>query len=393
MIPNINFTDRFGYYKVGGTKTFLNKIDACIEATKTKSWIEWIFNKEVLDRFDWITPPNIGLKEIYRRRAQQLREKYDYIVLNYSGGGDSHNVLRSFLDNNIRLDEILVRWPRKRTEKIYTPSSFSSADNHMSEWDLTLLPDIQWIKQHHPNIHVEFYDYSDDALDYFKTSAADNDPWFNKGLGSQLSPGHVVRWRTSIDRYQRMFKDKGLRGCQLYGIDKPRVCYKDGDFFVFYLDSIASAVVHLDDYDDVFSAVELFYWTPDMPDVVKVQAHTLMQFFVKNTNLLPVIAPHASKSYTLRNTYETIVRSIIYPNWDFNRFQASKPSSLFWCEMDNWIYNEANADNQVIGAWKHSIDYVESNIEEKYIMRDQFGKSDGLVGMITPFYKIGSMPQ
>ena len=39
--------------------------------------------------------------------AQQLREKYDYIVLAYSGGADSCNVLNSFLDNGIPIDDII----------------------------------------------------------------------------------------------------------------------------------------------------------------------------------------------------------------------------------------------------------------------------------------------
>lgn len=389
---NNKIIDRFGFYIVD-SKPYDNKVEALIEATKTNSGVYWNFNDHILTKYNWLTPPSLSLKEVYKQRALQLREKYDYIVLNYSGGSDSQNVLHAFLDNKIKIDEILVRWPRERTKDIYTPTEFGSADNYLSEWDLTLLPDLKWLAANHPEIHIEFYDFSIEVEDFFKSDLADNDPWFANTTGLQLSPSHAVRWRTSMDRYKKMFHDKGIRGCQLWGIDKPRMCYTNNEFFVFYLDSIAGAVIHFDAYDDMYSACELFYWTPDMPEVVKVQTHIIMDFFKKNRGLLPIIAPHAAKSYTLRNAYETIVRSIIYPYWEFTRFQAAKPSSLYYCELDSWMYNKANRDDKVLAAWRYSIDYVKQNVDEKYIMCDQYGKEDGLVGMITPYFKIGELPQ
>jgi len=50
-----------------------------------------------------------SLDFLYALRARQLREKYDYLVLYFSGGADSTNILKTFIDNNIFLDEIVMQ--------------------------------------------------------------------------------------------------------------------------------------------------------------------------------------------------------------------------------------------------------------------------------------------
>ena len=378
---------RFGYYTVG-VQMFVNKIEALAESKRTNKPCQWVFNNDILDKFDWTTPPTLSLKEVYKNRALQLREKYDYIVLNYSGGADSHNVLKAFLENNIKLDEICVRNPWKRTEKVFEVTTNRDAGNHMSEWYLTALPDIQYIKKNHPEIHIELYDHSDDQIDFWTSSDAENNPWFLKGPGAQLSPSHAMRWK-ALDIYKRKFNDKGVKGCQLYGVDKPRMCYTGGNFFVFYLDAMVSTMVNFDGYDETYGATELFYWSPDMPEVIKVQTHHIMNYMKQNVHLLPMISPEASKSYELRNQYEIMVRNLIYPYWDQTRFQVKKPSSLVWCELDNWMYTDANADSSVIGSWEYSLDYIEQQIDSKYITYNSVGKRDGITGMTSQFYKIG----
>jgi hypothetical protein len=41
-------------------------------------------------------------------RCTQIRNRYDHVSLMYSGGYDSHTILKTFVDNNIRLDTILL---------------------------------------------------------------------------------------------------------------------------------------------------------------------------------------------------------------------------------------------------------------------------------------------
>lgn len=378
---------KFGYYTVG-VQMFTNKISALTESKKTGQDCKWFFNDDVFSAYDWITPPTLGLKEVYKKRALQIREKYDHIVLNYSGGADSHNILRAFLDNNIKLDEICVRNPWKRTENIYTVSTDKDPGNHMSEWYLTTLPDLQYLQVHHPDIHIELYDQSDDQIDFWKSADADNNPWFLKGLGAMLGPNHAMRYK-ALDRYKRKFSDKGVKGCQLYGIDKPKMCYMNGSFYVFYLDTLVDIPVHLEGYDDNHDTTELFYWTRDMPEIIKVQTHHVMNYMKENVHMLSLITPEAAKSYTLRNQYEVMVRDLVYPYWDNKRFQVGKPSSIIWCELDNWMFDDANADATAIGTWQYSLDYIEQQVDQKYITHNSKGERDGLAPMSSPLYKIG----
>jgi hypothetical protein len=83
-----------------------NKVQALLEATRLRKqglpcvvWYLWYhdtfknFNKDLLGK--------IPLKTLYKERAQQLRDNYDELILYYSGGSDSHNILHTFLQNNI----------------------------------------------------------------------------------------------------------------------------------------------------------------------------------------------------------------------------------------------------------------------------------------------------
>jgi hypothetical protein len=86
-----------GYYTVDGID-FQSKIQACIFANKHNKKVEWKFNNQAFDTYNWSIEPEQSLDQLYDRRANDLREKYDYLILSYSGGADSHNILMALLD-------------------------------------------------------------------------------------------------------------------------------------------------------------------------------------------------------------------------------------------------------------------------------------------------------
>ena len=69
---------KLGYYTVGD-KTFYHKPSALMESTKTGHFPHWHFNTEAFSKLDTTVEPQIGLRDLYRMRAQQLRDRYDYI--------------------------------------------------------------------------------------------------------------------------------------------------------------------------------------------------------------------------------------------------------------------------------------------------------------------------
>ena len=90
-----------GYYRVG-QQIFLKKIPALIEGTKTNIHPEWVFHDQTFGLVNWEEEPKETLDDLYQQRAQQIRDRYDYVVLFYSGGSDSHNILNAFVKNNIK---------------------------------------------------------------------------------------------------------------------------------------------------------------------------------------------------------------------------------------------------------------------------------------------------
>ena len=111
-VKTIETNDKLGYYTVGQEKIHHKPI-ALMRATETNQFPEWHFNRTQLDAQVWDVEPSASLQELYRIRAQQIRDKYDYIRLEFSGGADSTVVLYSFLNNGIFVDEIVTRWPKE----------------------------------------------------------------------------------------------------------------------------------------------------------------------------------------------------------------------------------------------------------------------------------------
>ena len=94
-----------GYYEVGnsfmarGIKQFESKIDALVYATKSNDFVRWNFHDSIWKNST--NTINANLKYLYKLRAEQLRDNYDYLILNYSGGMDSWTILNTFLSNDI----------------------------------------------------------------------------------------------------------------------------------------------------------------------------------------------------------------------------------------------------------------------------------------------------
>lgn len=99
-----------GYWCVAG-EYFNNKVTAILAAQHRElnfSDITYHYNDEWYDQHDWSVEPSESLDELYLKRARQLREKYKTLIFRYSGGADSTNILRTFVDNNIKLDIVTM---------------------------------------------------------------------------------------------------------------------------------------------------------------------------------------------------------------------------------------------------------------------------------------------
>jgi hypothetical protein len=381
IIQLLEKNDKLGFYIVNGQK-YHNKIQALIEATNHKAHPVWNFNQKTFECQDWCADPLETISELYRMRAQQLRDQYDYIILNLSGGADSTTALYSFVNNGIFIDEVIVRHPQNGLKNLTVTDNTTVADNAYSEWKFAAVPLLDWLRGASPNTKITIHDYSD----HLQKPQYEED-WVFLGR-DYLHPGIVSRYKYDIDWLKSVYESH-TKVCMLFGIDKPRICIRNGSYYLYFLDIQANtAVSEIKEYDNI--ETEFFYWTPDLPKIVIKQAHMIVDWFESQKNpAIKTLLRWPNKDVSQRTTYEMIVKTIIYPDYDFNTFQTAKPTSCFETEIDFWFYKNFQGTRSW-QIWQKGLEFVKSNIDSQWF-NYRFQNKDGFVGFISPFYKIKDM--
>lgn len=366
-----------GYYQVGNRK-YADKLDALVAGSSSNIHPEWNFHRAVFDLYDWKGRSYKPLRQLYKERAQQLRDKYDYLTLNYSGGSDSYTVLRAFLDNHIQLDEVNVRWAVKATRGIYTPDATNPETWYiLSEWDLAIKPDLEYLAQHHPEIKITVEDFSDKiepVLSSISEKTVENCGTDWLGLGAFLRLGAPEMHIRTLE--------KGRGSAVILGIDKPRVIKRNGQAYIYFLDIITNfGGSHKD------KNIEAFYWTPDFPDIIREQGHVILDYFKLHPELHDFIQFEAFADYDKKQVYDQITRGLVYPDWNPQKFQAKKAASVFHIEIDTWLHARYQ-NTGLLNGWRFQLNNLLTGIDKKYITYRN-NRADGFVGFISPFYQIG----
>jgi hypothetical protein len=130
-----------GYYKLGDT-VIQNKLQALTDPALNGRHLEYVFHDDVYSQLNWAVEPAETLEQLYVRRAWEIREKYDYLVIHFSGGSDSTNILETFLKNNIPFEEL---YSRGRRADIDPDPSNTSADNTNAEVLLNAVPIVDYV--------------------------------------------------------------------------------------------------------------------------------------------------------------------------------------------------------------------------------------------------------
>lgn len=374
---------KLGYYTVGNQE-FFSKIDACIAGTKQNVHPTWHFNDGVWNAMQWHAEPEVNILDLYRARARQLREKYDYILIYYSGGSDSQTVVESFIDAGCHIDEIVTVWNRAHDKNFVASTAITDARNIEAEFEFTTRPGLEWIRNVSPKTKITYQDVSDDILEYL--NHYDGEEWLGQ-VTEHLNPQNLGRFSSPKTKHQKLLLDQGKQTALIYGADKPKVCIKDGKYHVYFVDVVANNFKGVGMNHDYYNMTpEFFYWTPDMPEIVVKQAHMIRKWFDLNPALKSILS-WPNFSWTHRNTYETITRSIIYPHWNFSRFQVDKPRFTVYCEWDDWFFKHFS-DGWVYQNWMKGIDHVKSNVDQKYLSYTFDQTFNGFVGMINGFFAL-----
>jgi hypothetical protein len=378
-----------GYYQVGN-QFFNHKVNALIHSTKNNQPVEWHFNTQVWKNFNWQHNDSLSLDYWYKERARQLRDKYDYVILAFSGGRDSHNVLHSFVDNNIHLDEVWCDWPLAHTHgKIDGDSQDQSPENMPSEWTYSIKPELDKLQKLHPNVKITVTD---------STQSLDDEYHEDSLIISQYAfYATIKRWR-EIDNIIQQRSKKYKRVALVVGFDKPQYAIVHNYMSAFFMDS--SLQIKSEQLDDCVRNVEYFYWSPDLPELVRCQLHTIMNYLRVNTEAHKFqwqgFIDNKSTVRLRPNTptqllqCQHLINQLIYTKWESEKLQVNKSTNFFY-KNEYYTWLAADANHRALQSHRSALDNTFKLVDSKFFKTDAQGSILNYQPIGTKFFPVGKI--
>jgi hypothetical protein len=354
-----------GYYSVNGVM-YSSKILAILEAQKTSAEVTWHFFDEVLNKVNWQDEPETSLDDFYRMRALQIREEYDYVIVFCSGGADSTNVVKSFLENGIHVDEVIASAPLSGLSNYEWNNKDTSTANTVSETKFAQMPLMHEISTNYPTVKTTILDSFKDIID------PKTDEWLLDCQGDIINSWTHTHGRLDSFKHLIDLAENGKRIAVVMGIDKPvLVMMPNGDI----ISVIGDIPVNLPkppfkrEYPNVDRV--LFYWTADMPLMMVKQSHVIARELHKPENarsfnamkdfsylnkrrqekvltveqaiqkMLPRYRQETSATYNPFSVYQRGIVPFIYPKtYKPDLFQADKidPTHTFFARNHDWFH-------------------------------------------------------
>ena len=354
--------DHWGFYEIGPLRSY-SKLEAIEISAKNKHPIRWNYNNQVFEQYDWTQEPPGTLEYWYRLRAQQLRDRYDYLVLLYSGGADSHNMLMTFVSNNIFVDEIV----QMHSLEAYNGDRQAEPNAEIFE---TSIPVTQALIANHPlykhTLHrvidiskwqSTMFNIKANKWDYFYNSSTWQSPW-SQCLGSI---------RSMEPAYEKL-AEQGRNLCFVGGFDKPAIDIDQHNNFYFIIEDggVHGYVQPRQQAENIsWHHTEQFYATPDLPELSIKQAHTLKRFML-GLNPQSVDGRYVKGGKFDRKKLDNQfhawpaaqimlddhwyqlskdgLHKLVYPHWISDSVVCPKPMSAYFGQKDLWLWDKMAPD-------------------------------------------------
>jgi len=370
---------RNGCYYYNGKVYFLRE-DAFEDMLANKEYdskLKFLFNDHIFSKLNWSIEPDVNLDILYKIRAQQLRDKYKYLILGFSGGSDSTQILETFLKNNIFIDEIQTAHNVKMSRGIDQQVLMSDPDlNLFLEYDLAVEPMLKKVKQLSPNTKITVIDSSDFLHQEIQKKSY---KFLSIGTGKEkgISQRLTSTMGISIAQYYlykqlNVFESKDKDNVAIIrGIEKPQLSVVDGNLVFHFNDlSLLSISQMFAGTLDPTYTMEDFFWSPDAPLIPIKQSHLIKKCLESDKNFLTFFLEQKSefneyfksnklelsrpKAIMLERSYN----SIIYPDWDTRTFVAPKSTTDI---PELKLYSKVVGKHNTYGALKDNLKYVESH--------------------------------
>ena len=196
------------YFRVNN-KIIFNHLLAKYESFVSKKPIEFVCHDQQNDQLNWLHEPTESMDQLMDRHACNLRNKYQHVMLSWSGGTDSHTIYNVFKRNNLHIDEIVI-WVNDQYEPWYS-----------SQY-------VTWLKNNHhdPLTKITVKERFDPAA---KQQIVTGEDWIFQNISMipkfAMGMADSVMWDYCADQYG------GSTWCLVEGHEQPRVFIKDNKYY------------------------------------------------------------------------------------------------------------------------------------------------------------------
>lgn len=236
---------RTPYYTVG-SKIVLRADEVFKEHSHTGLPFEFHPGLNFLNSPQWKVEPPETIQELRRQRALQIREKYDNIILMFSGGTDSTPILRTFVENKIPLNQILIG------------VNDTWADMRNKEHNEIIVPLLKEYLQAH-NYETEVVVHVVPA--YLEEHARGWKTWKGGSVPILTPTGFQAVMKNDVLNFSKETSNT----CAIFGREKPTVVVQDDQWCWISLDKMLFC--QETDLNNEHLPVEEFYLTDDFPQL------------------------------------------------------------------------------------------------------------------------------
>lgn len=342
---------RFGYWLVDG-QPFYNKTQASLQATlKNTHDVRFYFNDHVYNAIDWCVPVASSLEDLYADRARQLRQKYQHLVVLYSGGSDSSNALKAMLHAGIMPDEVVYHWAGG-PESQY---NLANAEIIHSGW-----PMLERLQREY-GIQITCFD----EYDLYQTHGFSGPEWVMEA-DAVLNPCTYPRYQMLQHHKEwRDLAEQGQRVGLVMGIDKPRIIWEQDRWWGVFLDTGFQHNFYQDHLRDTGITIEGFYTTPDAPLITVRQSQILKDFMTAKFDT-KFREKNFSRSAWNGDLFNAIVRQVCYPYWDDRTFSIGKSHVIYDRKHLWWLTGNTDLKNNYFAG----LDWIDHNIDPWFLNKD-----------------------
>jgi len=250
------------YYTVG-SKIVLRADEVFKEHARTGLPFEFHPGLSFLSSLEWKTEPPESIPELRRQRALQIREKYDNVILMLSGGTDSTPILRTFVENNIPLDQI----------KIGVNDTW--ADLRNKEHNEIIEPLLKkYLQENNYETKVSVHI----APAFLEDHAHAWEVWEDGSIPILTPTGFTASMKNNVLRLDQ----ESSNSCLIFGREKPTVIVHNDEWCWISLDKMLFC--QETNLNNEFLPVEEFYLTDDFPQLQIKMAWVLARFLEKVTH-------------------------------------------------------------------------------------------------------------